>query len=166
MSDIKKIIQAIYCKSTQSLPCCFSKARLSIQIQVSSLSLHHKHLGWSVLYAGDYKMIIERDFRLVRESVCHITSSRHDEIICLVYSEWMSGADDDDPLKMENCTKTSSKIYRIKVSSFLPKSTYQTLKLWNMDTFCMQNKEWKISRISARITCCGFQRFDLDHACI
>ena len=99
-------------------------------------------------------------------SVCHITSPRHDEIICLVYSEWMSGADDDDPLKMENCTKTSSKIYRIKVSSFLPKSTYQTLKLWNMDTFCMQNKEWKISRISARITCCGFQRFDLDHACI
>ena len=73
MSDVKKIIQAIYCKSTQSLPCCFSKARLSIQIQVSSLSLHHKHLGWSVLYAGDYyKIIIERDSRHGRESVCHL----------------------------------------------------------------------------------------------
>ena len=164
MSDVKKIIQAIYCKSTQSLPCCFSKAKLSIQIQVSSLSLHHRHLGWSVLYARDHYW--ERFPPRERESVCHITSPHHDEIICLVYSEWMSGADDDDPLKMENCTKTSSKIYRIKVSSFLPKSTYQTLKLWNMDTFCMQNKEWKISRISARITCCGFQRFDLDHACI
>ena len=73
--------------------------------------------------------IIERDFRLGRESVCHIASPRHDEIICLVYSEWMSGADDDDPLKMENCTKTSSKIYRIKVSKFSPEVDVSNFKI-------------------------------------
>ena len=56
MSDVKKIILAIFRKITQSLPCRFSKARLSIQIQVFIESPSQTHTTFCV--RGDYKMIV------------------------------------------------------------------------------------------------------------